>query len=160
MAFQLWLSLACLSASCGGGGTCVHLASSPLVSLSPLFCERARLCIRLEPFAGRFFFFFFPLPGYLTVWIAISGKLPQIVLKAFRPGPYPKHAACASLFSPHLLVAGVSIWATSLQGVAVRIIICGFYLFFLPIMLPSEIPKLPTDLPVRGFPGKQELLPL
>ena len=30
----------------------------------------------------------------------------------------------------------------------------GFiYLFFLPIMLPSEIPKLPTDPPVRVFPG-------
>ena len=25
-------------------------------------------------------------------------------------------------------------------------------------MLPSEIPKLPTDLPVRGFPGVQKLL--
>ena len=24
--------------------------------------------------------------------------------------------------------------------------------FFLLVMLPSEIPKLPTDLPVRGFP--------
>ena len=23
--------------------------------------------------------------------------------------------------------------------------------FFLPVMLPSEIPKLPTDLPLRGF---------
>ena len=35
----------------------------------------------------------------------------------------------------------------------------GFiYLFFLPVMLPSEIPKLPTDLPVRGFPGVGKLL--
>ena len=25
-------------------------------------------------------------------------------------------------------------------------------------MLPSEIPKLPTDLPVRGFPGIWKLL--
>ena len=35
-----------------------------------------------------------------------------------------------------------------------RRIICGFYLFmyvfFLPVMLPSEIPKLPTDPPVFG----------
>ena len=30
----------------------------------------------------------------------------------------------------------------------------GFnYLFFLPVMLPSEVPKLTTDLPVRVFPG-------
>ena len=35
----------------------------------------------------------------------------------------------------------------------------GFiYLFFLPVMLPSEIPKLPTDPLVRGFPGVWKLL--
>ena len=32
------------------------------------------------------------------------------------------------------------------------------YLFFLPVMLPSEIPKLPTDPPVRGSPGVWKLL--
>ena len=30
--------------------------------------------------------------------------------------------------------------------------------FFLPGILPSEIPKLPTDPPVRGFPGVWKLL--
>ena len=30
--------------------------------------------------------------------------------------------------------------------------------FFLPVMLPSEIPKLLTDLPVRGFPAIWKLL--
>ena len=36
----------------------------------------------------------------------------------------------------------------------------GFYLFifFLPVMLPSEIPKFPTDPPVRGFSGVWRLL--
>ena len=35
----------------------------------------------------------------------------------------------------------------------------GFiYLFFLPVVLPTEIPKLPTDLPMRGFPGVWKLL--
>ena len=29
-----------------------------------------------------------------------------------------------------------------------------FCFFCLPVMLPSEIPKLPTDPPVRGFPAK------
>ena len=24
--------------------------------------------------------------------------------------------------------------------------------FFFPVMLPSEIPKLPTDPPIKGFP--------
>ena len=32
------------------------------------------------------------------------------------------------------------------------------YLFFLPVMLPSEIPKLPTDPLVRGFLGVWKLL--
>ena len=29
----------------------------------------------------------------------------------------------------------------------------AFIYFFLPVMLPSEIPKLLTDPQVRGFPG-------
>ena len=33
----------------------------------------------------------------------------------------------------------------------------GFFVFLL-VMLPSEIPKLPTDLPVRGFPTVWKLL--
>ena len=46
--------------------------------------------------------------------------------------------------SAHLLVADPSVWATSLLGVAIRHIICGFiYLFYLLIMMPAEIPKLP-----------------
>ena len=69
------------------------------------------------------------------------------------------NAARASLFSPHLLVADTSICATSLLGVVIRHVICGvsFIYFLLPVMLPSEIPKLPTDLPVRGFPGVWKL---
>ena len=42
------------------------------------------------------------------------------------------NAAHASLFSPRLLVAEVSVWATSLLGVAIRRAICGFYYFFPP----------------------------
>ena len=44
--------------------------------------------------------------------------------------------------------------------VAIRHIICGVYLFifFLLVMLPSVIPKLPTDPPGRGFPGVWKLL--
>ena len=69
--------------------------------------------------------------------------------------------AGASLFSPHLLVADRNVWATSLLEVTIRHVICGFYLFIyfsLLVMLPSEIPKLPTDPPVRGFPGVWKLL--
>ena len=87
-------------------------------------------------------------------WVALSPKFPQVVLRTFRPGPYPKHAARASLSSTHLLVAEVSIWATSLLAVVVRCIFCGvFFFFFLPVMLPSEITKLSTELTMRGFPA-------
>ena len=75
------------------------------------------------------------------------------------PSLYHKHATCASLFSPRLLLVDMSIWATSPLGVAVRHIFCSFF-FFSPIlvMLPSEIPKLPTYLLVIGFPGVWKLL--
>ena len=33
-----------------------------------------------------------------------------------------------------------------------------FFFFSLPVLLPSEIPKLPTDPPVRGFPTVWKLL--
>ena len=48
------------------------------------------------------------------------------------------NVARSSPFSPHLLVADVSIWGTFLLGVDFRHVICGFYLFFLPVRLPSE----------------------
>ena len=68
------------------------------------------------------------------------------------------HAACASLFSPCLLLVDVSVWATSPLRVEVRSVFCGFFFFFpLLVMLPSEIPKLPTDPLVRGFPGVWKL---
>ena len=69
------------------------------------------------------------------------------------------YAAHASLSRPCLLVDNTRVWATSPLGVAIRHVICGVYLlFFLPVMLPSEIPKLPTDPPVRGFPTVWKLL--
>ena len=68
--------------------------------------------------------------------------------------------AARSPFSPHLLVADAGVWGTFLLGVAFRHAICEFYLFFLPVRLPSEIRKLPPDPPERGFPGVWKLLPL
>ena len=50
-----------------------------------------------------------------------------------------------------LLRWGTYRWARNLWGLFI-------YLFFLPVMLPSEIPKLPTDTPVREFPGVWKLL--
>ena len=60
-------------------------------------------------------------------------------------------ATGASLSSARFLVADVSVWATPLlAGLGTYAV--GLCFFFLPVMLPSEIRKLPTDLPVRGFP--------
>ena len=54
-------------------------------------------------------------------------------------------------------MADAGVWSTFLLGVAFRHVICGFYLFFLPVKLPSNIRKLPPDPPVRGFPGVWKL---
>ena len=106
------------------------------------------------------FYFFFPslaIPRFGFLSHVSSLRLPLghsgLVLTL-------SNAACTSLFSPHLLVVDTSVWAISLLGIGVRHVICGFYLFifFLPVMLPSEIPKLPIDPPVRGSPGVWKLL--
>ena len=54
----------------------VHSRLAPLwYSLSPLYCEQARLHLRLELFTGKFslsLLFSLSLSGYPTVWVAIS----------------------------------------------------------------------------------------
>ena len=137
--------------------------------LSPLFCEQAQQCLRLErvlwessPFLSFFLFFFFCLSpsGYPIVWVA--AHISSLRLCSGHSGSVftLSNAPHTSLFSPCLVVVDMSIWTTSPLGVVVRQIICGFYLliFFLPVVLPSEIPKLPTDPSVTGFPGVWKLL--
>ena len=96
----------------------------------------------------------------------LSVAIPQFVLLAHVSSlrlpsghsglvPTLRNVACTSLISPRLLVMDGSIWA-SLLGVVVRHIICGVFFSF-PVMFPSEIPNLPTDPPVRGFPGVWKL---
>ena len=46
-------------------------------------------------------------------------------------------------------------WELQLAAYSVSFL---FLLFFLLVMFPSEIPKFPTDPPVRGFPGAWKLL--
>ena len=133
-------------------------------SLSSSFYELVRLCLRLELFVGMFSLsltlFLFPLSGDPTVLVAIS-LLARLRLSSGLSGPVLtlSNAARTSLFSPHLLVVGATVWATSPLGVAVRCVFCGVFFFFfsLPVMLPSEITKLPTDPQVRGFPGVWKL---
>ena len=110
----------------------------------------------------------------LSFFFSLSLAIPQfgllshfssLGLSSVHSGPVLtlSNATLASLFSPLLLVADVSIWTTSPLGVAIRHVICGlylfiYYLFFLLVMMPSVIPGLATDLPVRVFPGVWKLL--
>ena len=70
------------------------------------------------------------------------------------------NAAHASLPSSHLLVAGAGICAASPLGelqLACNLWVLIIYLFFLPVMLPSIVPRLATDLAVRVFHGVWKL---
>ena len=100
---------------------------------SPLFLEWAWQFLRLEFFVGKyslslscFFFLSLAVPGFGLLSQVSSLRLPSehsgLVLNL-------SNAACAFLFSPCLLVVDASVWATSLLGVAVKCVICGFYLF-------------------------------
>ena len=64
------------------------------------------------------------------------------------------NAACASLPSPCLLVVDAGLCAASPQGVTVghvNLWVLIIYLFFLPVMLPSVVPRLAADSAVRVF---------
>ena len=95
-----------------------------------------RQCLRLELFAGNFFlfpffFFFFSLSLAIPQFWLLS-HVSSLRLSSGHSGPFLTLSSAAhdSLFSPCLLVADASIWVTSLLGVAVRCVICGFiYLF-------------------------------
>ena len=76
-AFWLWLLPTCLSASSWGRGPVCSQLALLWYSLNPLFCEWARLCLRLELFAGKFSLSLFSLSGYPTVWVAISLLAPS-----------------------------------------------------------------------------------
>ena len=52
-------------------------------------------------------FVFLCLPGIPTVWVVLSLKSPQSVLRVFNPSPYPKDLACSlQLHTQPLLAVG------------------------------------------------------
>ena len=140
-----------------------QLACSPLVFALPFVLSvcQGSLCIS-RAFYRKFFSFFvslaissFWLLSHISSFRLSSGQSGLIL--ALRTDD----AARASLPSPNSLIFDASIWATSpsLLVFAVRCVFCGFsFFFFLLVMLPSEIPKLPRDPPVRGFPAIWKLL--
>ena len=95
-----------------------------------------------------------------------SGLLAQVNylrLPLGHSGPVPtlSSAAHVSLPSPCLLVAGAGVCPASLRGSypwARNLWVLIIYLCFLPVMLPSVVPRLATDSPMRVFPGVWKLL--
>ena len=100
------------------------------------------------------------------VAIPQSGLLAQVISLRLPSGHSSQiltlsNAAGASLPSPRLLVAGAGVCAASPLGeLPLGSESVGFnYLFiFLPVMLPSVLPRLATDLAARVFPGVWKLL--
>ena len=97
-----------------------------------------------------------------------SGLLAQVSLLRLPSGHSGQiltlsNAAHASLPSPHLLLAGAGICDVSPLGGGVvyrwasNLWVLINYLFFLPVMLPSVLPRLATDSAVRVFPGVWKL---
>ena len=71
----------------------LHAASLLSFDICSILCSVSGPGCELEPFMGKFivcFFLFSFLSVNPTIWIAISCYLPQIVLRSFRPSPYPK----------------------------------------------------------------------
>ena len=86
----------------GEGPVCRRLAFL-WCSLNPLFCERARLHIRLEPFAGKFslsLFFFslailqFGLLSHVSSLRLSSGHSGQVLILSMQPLPPCQAATC------------------------------------------------------------------
>ena len=147
-----------LSVSSGVAGPVHTWTALFWYSLIPLFCERARLCIRLEPFIGKFFYFplslAIPQFGLLSHISSLrlssghSGPVLTLSMQSLPPYPAPAHW-----------------WQTRVSGLVLHwelrlgtYSVCACFSFSLPVMLPSEIPKLLTDPLVRGFPAVWKLL--
>ena len=126
----------CLLPPAGDGLVRCRLALLWNCSVLPLFCE----------WAGSIFSLGFLQVNFLPLSLAIPqfkflSHISSLRLPSGHSGPdlTLSNATCSSPFGPHLLVADASVWGTFLLGVAFRHVICGFYLFFLPVRLPSEI---------------------
>ena len=137
----------------GEGPVCSWLALLWYWS-NPSFCEQASVHVRA--FCRKVLFLFsLAIPQF-----GLLSHISSLRLSSGHSGPVlilsTDYAAHASLSSPHSQVAYTSVWATSPLALVVRRVFCSFFL--LPVTLLSESPKLPTDLPVKGFPAVWKLL--
>ena len=100
------------------------------------------------------------------VAIPQSGLLAQVSSLRLRSGHLGQiltlsNAASTSLPSHLLLVANAGICTASPLGelpLGRNLLALIIYLFFFPVMLPSVLPRLATDLAARVFPGVWKLL--
>ena len=127
------------------------MVCSWLSLFSPLFCVRAWRCPRLGL-------------AFSVVVIPQSGASPNSSprLRSGHSGQIPTlgNAARASLPSPRLPAAGAGICAASPLGShrwACNLWILIIYLFSLPAMSCSVLPRLATDLAVKVPPGAWKL---
>ena len=145
------LDVTCLPFCLQLGEVPVHSCLALLwYSLNALFCEQARLCIRLEPFSVKFSLFFLALPQFGLLSHVSSLRLSPGLAFTLSLQPAPPCAAPAHWWQ--MQVSGLLHWELWLGAYSV------FFFFLLLVMLPSEIPKLLTDPLVRGFPVVWKLL--
>ena len=108
----------------------------------------------LQPLAGKVFFFL----SLAIPWFGFQSHISSLRLSLGHSGPVLTLRPDVQPRPP--CPARTRWWQTqaSVLIVVVRCIFCGFFFFFLPVMLPSKIPKLPTLMPVGGFPTVWKLL--
>ena len=114
-------------------------------------------CAALEPFPGKIFFFFVSLE---TPWFWLLCQIsPQIFLRAFKPVPYPRDWRNSTRLpvQPPLAAHGCECLSSFSAGSCGYMCLLCVYTFC-PVVLLSEIPELPTDMPVREFPIVWKLL--
>ena len=145
------MGLQLLPAGPSGSG-CLSLEGDGLqpALFSPLFCVWAWRCL------WAFRVVAIPQSGLLAqvslLWL--HSGLSGLILKKYCSPCLPAQPPLSSGGCRHLRcfsAEGSYHWAHNLWVLII-------YLFFLPVMFPSVIPRLATDLAVRVFPGVWKLL--
>ena len=90
-------------------------------------------------------FVFLCFSGVSMVWVPMSHEPPQIALRAFKPGPYPKDLWCSPCLHAQPPLAAGGCEHLSCFSAVIAVCMNSVVIFFLSVMLPSEIPKFPTD---------------
>ena len=103
--------------------------------------------------------------AFRVVAIPQSGLLAQVSslwLPSGHSGPILKKHCSPGLLAQPLLASGgcrhLRCFSAGIYRWAHNLWVLIIYLFFLPVMLPSVVPRLATDSAVRVFPGVWKLL--